>query len=172
MSKRFFLITALVIILATATSWCSFHKFYLTVTQVSYSEKDKALQLTSRIFIDDFNALLKERYGVEARLGSQDENPIAVDLVAKYFSEKLVIWLDQTKVPFTVLGYKKDNDVLVYFLEAKAPQFMKAQQLEIFNNFLIDLYETQQNVVHLKLRGEKKSFLLMKDKPSGVLNFQ
>jgi len=34
---------------------------------------------------------------------------------------------------------------------------------------LTDLFDDQQNVVHLKIKGQKKSFLLMKAKASGLL---
>ena len=35
------------------------HKFYVSVTNINYSEKDDAFQVTTRIFIDDLEEVLK-----------------------------------------------------------------------------------------------------------------
>jgi len=39
----------------------NFHKYYLSVSNVSYSTKAKALQMVSRYFIDDLEDVLNER---------------------------------------------------------------------------------------------------------------
>ena len=46
------------------------HKFYISVTNVGYSDKDKSLQITSRIFIDDMEKALMERYDIRAIAGT------------------------------------------------------------------------------------------------------
>ena len=45
-------------------SFSSAHKFYVSVTNIVYSEEDSAFQITSRVFIDDLDKLLEERYGI------------------------------------------------------------------------------------------------------------
>jgi hypothetical protein len=59
--------------------------------------------------------------------------------------------------------------MVVFFMEAKAVYLTDTQELEVYNALLTDLFDDQQNVVHLKIKGQKKSFLLMKDKASGLL---
>ena len=59
--------------------------------------------------------------------------------------------------------------MVVFFMEAKAVYFTDTQELEVYNALLTDLFDDQQNVVHLKIKGQKKSFLLMKAKASGLL---
>ena len=58
--------TALLFTAVLLLSFASTHKFYVSVTNVVYSEKEDALQITSRIFIDDLEKLLEERYGIKA----------------------------------------------------------------------------------------------------------
>ena len=57
--KKSFLILLLPLFAFTAA-----HKFYVSVTNVTYSEKNEALQITSRVFIDDLEEVLKERYDI------------------------------------------------------------------------------------------------------------
>lgn len=145
------------------------HKFYLSVSQLSYSQKDQAIQMTCRVFMDDFNAVLKERYAVTTPLGTDQQASVAEKFAEEYFQKKVNFYEDNRPLEIQVLGYKKDNDVLIYFLEAKTTSFMQAKKFEVRHTLLTDLFEEQQNVIHLKLRGLKKSFLLMKDKPSGII---
>lgn len=145
------------------------HKFYLSVSQLSYSEKDLAIQMTCRVFTDDLNAVLKARYGIAAALGTGQESPMDETYAKEYILKKIQFFEDDNPLDIQVLGYKKDNDVLIYFLEAKTSTFLEAQKFEITNTLLTDLFDSQQNVVHLKFQALKKSFLLMKDKPSGII---
>ena len=69
------LFKGLLIVLLPLFAFTTAHKFYLSVTSIKYSEKDDALQITSRIFIDDFEKLLKERYDIEGKLATKDESP-------------------------------------------------------------------------------------------------
>ena len=41
-------------VLFLMVSFATAHKFYVSVTNINYSEDDAAFQITSRIFIDDF----------------------------------------------------------------------------------------------------------------------
>jgi|AntAceMinimDraft_12_1070368.scaffolds.fasta_scaffold05171_5 hypothetical protein len=159
------------------TSWNGFqniqtsHKFYISVSQLSFSKKDQSFQITTRVFIDDLNDLLKNRYSIDAYLGTEKEHPSSQKFINSYFNDKMQIRLDGKNIPLHIIGHKKDNDVFIYYTEAKVVDFEKVNELEVYCSFLTDLFEEQQNVFHLKLRGVKKSFLLMKDSPLGVLNF-
>ncbi|MCW1953868.1 MAG: hypothetical protein KIH80_006835 [Flavobacteriia bacterium] len=147
------------------------HKFYLSVSQLSYSQKDQAIQMTCRVFIDDFNAVLKERYAITALLGTDEPAPMAEKYAEEYMVKKVQFFEDDQPLDIQLLGYKKDNDVLIYFLEAKTNSFTEAKKFEVRHSLLTDLFEGQQNVVHTQFRGVKKSFLLMKDKPTGIIYF-
>ncbi len=146
------------------------HKFYISVTNVNYSEKDKAFQITTRIFIDDFNEVLKERYGIEANLATEEEATIADDYIEKYIRTKLVISIDENVVDYTFLGKKYDNDVVLCYIELPEVDIDQMKKMEIENEILTDLYDDQKNVVHVKWKGEKKSFVLIKSNAKGMLN--
>jgi D-hexose-6-phosphate mutarotase len=39
------------------------------------------------------------------------------------------------------------------------------------NKLLLDMFDSQQNITHLKINNKKKSFLCIKDNAKGLLNF-
>ena len=151
-------------------SFASAHKFYVSVTNMVYSEDDDAFQITSRIFIDDMDDLLEERYGIQSKLGTPDESKVADAYIEKYFRTKFVVELNGKPVPYTFLGKKYDNDVVICYIEIPKVNFPQLKSVAVQNEILTDLFDEQQNVVHLKWKGHKKSFVLIKENNKGMLN--
>lgn len=161
------------VLMLTAVMLMSFgvaHKFYVSVTNVVYSEKSTSFQITSRIFIDDLQEVLKERYGIDTELASKNEAPITDTYIERYFRTKFAVELDGEIVPYTFLGKTYDNDVVICYLELENVDLSKLQSIAIQNEILTDLFDEQQNIVHLKWKGNKKSFVLIKENNKGMLN--
>lgn len=147
------------------------HKFYLSVTHVDYSEKDDSLQITTRIFIDDLEAVLLERYDTETNLATDMETDAAGDLIEKYLHSRFMVRVNGEDRPFQFLGKKYDNDVVVCYLEVPELGLPRLKSLEVQNDILTDLFEEQKNVVHFQIKGEKKSFVLVRENDKGMLKW-
>lgn len=165
-----FIKTTLLVLTMGVLSLGTVHKFYVSVTNVRYSEKDTAFQITTRIFIDDLEAVLLERYGVQCNLATSNESKIAEDYIKKYFNTKLVIELDGEKKDYNFLGYTYDNDVILCYLEIPEIKLSAIKSIAIQNEILTDMFEEQQNIVHFKWKGKKKSFVLIRENNKGMLN--
>ena len=152
-------------------SFTSLHKFYVSVTNIAYSEKDSAFQITSRIFIDDLDRLLLERYDVNAQLDTPDESKMADAYIEKYFRSKFVVEFNGEPATYTFLGKRYDTDVVICYLEIPNVKLSEIKTMSVQNEILTDLFDEQQNVVHIKWKENKKSFVLIKEKNKGMLNF-
>lgn len=160
----------LIFFLIPVLSFTTLHKFYLSVTNINYSEKDDAFQVTTRIFVDDMEEVLKERYGIDAKLATKEESVLADEYIEKYLRTKFLVYLDDEIIPYDFLGTKYDNDVVLCYMEIPAVGLENAKKLGVENEILTDLFEEQKNVVHVKWRENKKSFILIKSNAKGMLN--
>ena len=160
----------LLILLLPLCAFATAHKFYISVTNVGYSEKDNALQITSRLFIDDLEQLLKERYDIKANLATDEESELAEEYLKKYLRAKFVVEIDGATRSYSYVGKKYDNDVVIFYLEVPEVELSEVKSIQIQNEMLTDLFDDQQNVVHFKVDGKKKSFVLMRENTKGVLN--
>ena len=160
---------ALLILLLPLLAFTTAHKFYVSVTNVGYSEKDDALQITSRIFIDDLEAILLERYDVIAKLDTENESAVADEYLEKYLRKKFQIEVNGEPVAYEVIGRKYDADVCIFYIEVANLNFPAVESIQIQNEVLTDLFDEQQNVVHFKINGKKKSFVLLKSDTKGML---
>lgn len=163
--KKGFLILVLPLLAFTVA-----HKFYLSVTNITYSEKDDAIQITSRVFIDDLEDLLRERYDIIGNLGIDIESELADEYLEKYLRAKFSLEINGELKAFDFLGRKYDTDVIIFYLEVPKVDFPSITSIQVKNEVLTDLYDEQQNVIHFKIKGKKKSFVLIKSDTKGMLN--
>ncbi len=148
------------------------HKFYISVTSVEYSDKDRALQITTRVFIDDFEKVLQERYGIQGNLATKDESPQVNEFIGIYLKAKFSLEVNGQNVSYDVLGKKYDNDIMILYLEVPKIDFNSISTISVQNEVLMDMFMEQKNVVHFKFGNQKKSFVLIRENNKGMLNLK
>ncbi|WP_313788433.1 MULTISPECIES: DUF6702 family protein [Flagellimonas] len=170
MKRKIAKVLVLPLAMALFLSFTTAHKFYVSVTNMFYAEDEEAFQITSRIFIDDLDALLAERYGIKAKLATPDETKVADEYIEKYLRAKFLVLFNGEPAQYTFLGKRYDKDVVICYLEIPKVKLSSIKTMTVENDVLTDLFDEQQNVVHVKWKGKKKSFVLMKSNNKGMLN--
>lgn len=158
------------ILLSTVTvfSFTAFHKYYLSVTQVEYVKDQKAVQIISRIFIDDMENVLKKRYDEALSIDYSDSETLDT-YISKYITEKIEVSINGKRRAINYIGKEADLDILKVYLEIE--NIEEIHSFQITNKVLFDLFVEQQNMVKLKINTLQKSYLLSLQKDSAVLNF-
>lgn len=151
------------------SSFTSVHKFYVSVTEIEYNEKAQSLQIISRVFIDDFENVLKARYDKDIKLGARVETSGAEKHIEKYLEQKIDVALDGKPVEVEYLGKEYQNDMILFYIEV--PQVKKFKEITVRNSVLMDLFEEQKNLVHVELNGRTKSMVLVSDNDKNSINF-
>jgi hypothetical protein len=152
------------------SSFSGAHKFYVSVTNVGYSEEEASLQIISRIFIDDLENALKTRYGVDALLATPSESEEAETHIKRYFNAKFSVSVNGVPVEYTFLGKRYDNDLIICYIEVAGTGKEELKSVGIQNEILTDIFEEQKNLVHFDILGNKKSFVLVRENNKGMLN--
>ena len=150
-------------------SFTALHKYYVSVTEVEYVKEQKAVQITSRIFIDDFEKMLRERYDKDITLAIDDEKSTVNFYTKKYLKEKLKIMINEQEVEFKFLGKEYEDDIMISYLEIENIDIISS--IKVANQVLFDVFPDQQNIVRFKINSKNKSFLLTKESDKGMLKF-
>jgi hypothetical protein len=164
-----FLYAALFLIIFPLLSFTGIHKYYVSVTQIDYREDKRSVQITSRIFIDDLEKLLRERYDEGITLSSKDEPKTADLYIARYLKEKLKIRINNETSQLVFIGKEYDADIVRCYLEIEDVKHIET--FEVSNKVLFDVFEDQQNIVKTKINAKQKSFIFYPQKDSAVLKF-
>ena len=165
---KYFRILLLLLIfpLISATSE---HKFYVSITKIEYVKEKKSLQIITKIFTDDIEDALQQRYDPSISLDTKKETETSDEYVQKYILQKLNIKVNGKPVQLNFIGKEYDVDMLVAYIEVTNVPNLKS--IEIENKVLMEMFPEQQNIIHLKTTNSRKSLMLDKDEPSGKLKF-
>ena len=156
------------LVLFVTLSSMAFHKFYVSVNQIDYIPKKKALEITSRIFIDDIDLALEKKYGKKLYLGTTRESLESLDFLKKYFKEKFFIKVNGQQKEIILLGKEVEDNVLICYFKIK--EIEKITSIEIKYTVLMEIYD-QQHIFHTAILGTKKSLLLTSGNTQGLLNY-
>ncbi len=144
------------------------HKHYISLTQIDYSEEDKALQITMRFFIDDVEKAVGNRYGTELKLATDQEPDDANALIERYIEQKFKLTVNDEPKTLSYLGKQYENDEVFFFLEVA--QTEEIESIAVENGMLIEVFEEQQNFVKIRIGEVKKTFILIKANYKEMLN--
>ena len=150
-------------------SFTSMHKYYVSVTEVEYVKEQKSVQIITRIFIDDFEKLLRERYDKDITLAIENEKTTVDYYTEKYLKDKFKININEQEVEFKFLGKEYEEDIMVNYLEIENVEDISS--IHVVNRILFDVFPDQQNIVRLKINTKNKSFLLTKENDKRMLIF-
>jgi len=142
---------------------------HVSVTEIEFDEKDKALEIMMRIFIDDTESVMRERLK-QPDFDILNPGAISVDkALGEYVLTQFGVVLDNKLQTVKYLGHEKDGDVFILYLEVSPVK--KWNSIMIRNAVFTDVYDDQSNLVHVTVRGKVQSLRLMKDKPTDKLTF-
>lgn len=143
------------------------HKYYLSVSNVTYSSKAQALQMTTRFFIDDLEDVLSEQSQKKLVLNNNQDILDNKAVLASYLEKKLELTVDNVKRNIIYLGGEIENDQVVLYIEIPVSKEPTSVTMK-FTAFQ-ELFEEQKNMVHFKLQGKRVTLLMTKEKQTDSL---
>jgi hypothetical protein len=143
------------------------HPFYLSVTDLKYSPKEKALQGSVKIFTSDLEAALKKIHQKTIDLINVKDTAATQKILADYLKKRLAININKKKSDYTLIGFEREEEAVWIYIEIK--NCAKPKNVSIENSILYDFIKEQMNIVHIEVDGEKKS--LKVNNPDKQLSF-
>ena len=144
------------------------HPFHVSTTEINYNATDKTLEVSCKIFTDDFESALKKQYHTKTDLSAVNMKTAMDTLVKKYIISHLQINADGKKAIMKYLGFEKENEAAYAYLEVD--NISSVKKVEITNSILYDLYDDQLSIIHVIVGGNRKSTKL--DYPATKASFE
>ena len=145
------------------------HKFYVSTTKVEYVKERKSIQIISKIFVEDLEQVLQERYSSRVQLDSKRETELDQNYLIEYVLQKLKFKVNGNDAPLIYIGKEYDIDILHIYLEIEEVEELESINIE--NKILLDLFPEQQNIIHFSNKKNNRNLILDKNRPNGLLNF-
>lgn len=138
---------------------------------MEHNAETNSIEVSHRIFLDDLEVGLKKFHKLERLDTYKPADPDELDkLIGEYLKKKVFVVVNGQDKTFNFLGSELEGDARWCYYEIEDVSSIK--EIEVTNVALMDVFDDQQNIVHMKNNGVMKSYKLDKDTKSKTFNFQ
>jgi hypothetical protein len=131
------------------------HPFHVSVIEINHNAADKTLEISCKIFTDDFEKALAQNYRTKVDLINPTDKKAMDTLVKKYITSHLSISADGNLVKFSYLGFERESEAVYSYVQVDNIQSVK--KIELTNNLMYDFFTDQVNLMHVIVAGNRKS---------------
>ena len=131
------------------------HPFYISVTEVSQNATDKSLEISCKLFADDFEEALRATYKKKLDINSPQEKATFDNLIPDYINKHLALMADGKPLKLSYVGYEKEKESVYCYFEV--PGVAAVRNIQANNTLLHDFKKEQINIMHVTVNGERKS---------------
>lgn len=149
-----------------------FHPFHVSVSDIKYKEDKKAIQISTRIFLDDLEMALRAYTGNE-KLDILDQGSwdfINTNL-EKYLLDRMKLWDEKGReYELNYIGAEIEEDVMWCYIEIE--KVKKLEQVKVWNSILHEVWSDQENLVHFRAFDKVQSARLLKGEDTEVFEWE
>lgn len=131
------------------------HPLFISVTEIEHNAKDKTLEISCKIFTDDFEKTLRKAYNVHVDLLDAKQKDAMNKLVNDYVQKHLTISLEGKFATMRFLGYEQIEEGIYSYYQVDNVAAVK--NISITDNILYEYKSEQMGLVHVIVNGNRKS---------------
>jgi len=151
---KWLLIPVLGIVLSSA-GLPELHPFHVSVVEINYNATDKTLEISCKIFTDDFEKVLAQNYKTKVDLTNPPDRKAMDSVVKKYIFSHISIAVDGKPGALSYVGFEKDNEAVYCYVEVD--NIPSVKKVELTDKLMHDMFTDQVNIIHVIVKGERKS---------------
>jgi hypothetical protein len=131
------------------------HPYYVSVVDIKYDAKQKALQVSARLFTNDLEDALRKTNKKTIDLLNPKTRSEVDSALCRYIKERFQISLNSKAQALNYIGYEKEEESIWVYLEIRKTAVPK--KMNINTALLYDFLPQQINIIHAEINGVKKS---------------
>ena len=147
-----------------------FHPFHVSVIEINRNVADKTLEISCKIFTDDFEKVLTKDYKTKVDLINPPNKAAMDSLIKKYLFSHLSIQVNGKPVLLSYVGFENQSEAAYGYIEVN--NISSVNKLEVATNIMYDMFDDQVNIMHLTTDGaNRKSNKLNYPETNLIFNF-
>jgi hypothetical protein len=131
------------------------HPFYIAVTEVNHNASEKTLEISIKLFADDFEQILNKDYKQSLDIGNDKQKALIDRYALDYINKHLAFVVDGKQQQLNYLGFEKDKESAYCYLQID--NIASVKRIDVTNTILHDFNNTQINIVHAVVNGKRQS---------------
>jgi hypothetical protein len=148
------------------------HAFHLSKTDIVFQPKEKTVQITMHLFIDDLELALEKQGKKSLSIGTEKEKMGVNELIINYLQQNFGLTINNKKAVLTFVGKEATTDRQALWLYLEVKNIKNINALSVENKMLTEVHADQKNMVQVIVPSKKaSSFVLEKGKSTDVAKF-
>ena len=135
-----------------------YHPFHVSVVEINHNISDKTLEITCKIFTDDFEKVLAKNYQTRVDLINPPDKKAMDSVVKKYIVSHLSVSADGKPGNLVYIGFERDAEAVYSYVQVE--HISSVKKIDIVNKLMHDLFDDQINIMHVTVNGNRKSLKL------------
>jgi hypothetical protein len=135
------------------------HPIYVSVTEIEHNAKDKTLEISCKIFTDDFEKTLRQQYNTHVDLLNPKEKAAMEKMVSEYVVKHLIVKADGKPAALQYLGYEQQEEGIMSYYQVN--NISSVKKIEVTDNILFEYKKEQISIIHVIVNGNRKSTRLV-----------
>ncbi len=145
------------------------HPFFVTVTDMVFDSTASQLQVSCKIFTDDFEKTLRKTYSNKIDLLDTALTSKMDSIVTGYLEKHLHVKINGQALLLKYVGCEQEDDATICYLEIDS--LSRPEKVEVFDDLLYEYKPQQTNLVHVTVGGVRKSVRLNNPEAKATFNF-
>lgn len=154
--------------LSTVNPPAGAHPIFVSVTEIEHNAAEKTLEVSCKIFTDDFERTLRQTYSGKVDLLQPADKAAMNKLVSEYVKKHLSLVVDGKPVNLEFLGYEQQEEGIESYYQVKNIPSLK--KIDVTDNILYEYKKEQMSIIHVIVNGNRKSYRL--NNPDAKASFE
>ena len=131
------------------------HPIFVSVTTIEHNATSKILEVSCKIFTDDFESVLRKKYNTKVDLLDVKFAPSMNRLVNDYIQKHLFVKADDKKVNLNFVGFEQQEEGIISYFEVR--NIASVTKIDVVDNILFDEKPQQLEIIHVTVKGQRQS---------------
>ncbi len=145
------------------------HPFYVSICQIDFNQENYSLEISVKTFADDLILGLENEGAKKIFLGEKKENPETDRFIFEYLNKNLKLKVNDQLLELTFIGKEIETDVVWSYFEVEG--ISEFNKIEVDCSILVDVFETQNNIIQINDGSGIKNLLLSKRKTNDSITY-
>ena len=146
-----------------------FHPFYVSVTEIRQDPKTNTVQVSVRIFFDDLERALSNRYKTKVNILKPLNKKQTDLLIAAYVKNHLKLKGNNKDLNLSYSGYEIEEEAAWCYFETQAIEPLKSVSIQ--DDILFEQHREQINMIHVVINNQRKSTKLDNPESHAAFSF-
>ncbi|GAA5220750.1 DUF6702 family protein [Membranihabitans marinus] len=146
------------------------HPIHISKTSIDYKAETQTIEITSHIFIDDFELAVTQFNNQPVYATTTKEVANADSLIMNYMNTALQLTIDGQTKNLTLIGKERTRDYSAIWLYFEITEVASIENITVSNTILMDLFKDQKNIVKMSTGKSSQPQYLILDRNKKVIS--